>query len=211
MVGSESPRAAKAALRREARALRALHLRDEPQSFLDALLNVPAWRAARTVALYLPQPGSAEPPVAELVADCWNSGRRVCVPAWVAPSDTGGECAFPEPGRYSLALYSPGTELVAGPMGIPQPADPTWVPADEPDLFVVPGLLFDASGRRLGHGAGHIDRILAGRRSGAVVLGLAYPWQIASAPLPDDPWDVSMDAVVLPVDGSAAARGEGDS
>lgn len=145
----------------------------------------PAWNAARTVALYLPH-GPWEPDTAAIVADCRRSGRAVAVPAWDRDART-----------YFWAALDPDAPLEPGPLGIPQPAVPRRVAPDAIDLFLVPGVLFDAAGTRLGHGAGHIDRLLAGRRPGAAVLGLARAWQIVPGPLPRTPFDVPADRVLV--------------
>ena len=195
MVGAASE--AKRALRRQARALREEHAADPPSSALSALSRLPQWGRAGTTLLYLPQ-GPWEPPTADLVADRLAAGRRVCVPAWV-PAAVSGSCVWPEPGTYAPALYAGAAEALAnGPLGIPEPANPIWVRPEEIDLFVVPGMLFDRKGRRLGHGKGYFDRILSGRRHDAAVVALAYPWQMTDGDLPDEPHDVAMDAVVFP-------------
>ena len=49
----------------------------------------------------------------------------------------------------------------------------------------------------LNHGAGHVDRLLAGRRTDATVLGLARPWQVVPGPLPRTPLDVPADRVLV--------------
>jgi 5-formyltetrahydrofolate cyclo-ligase len=63
------------------------------------------------------------------------------------------------------------------------------------DLFVVPGVLFDRAGWRLGRGGGHYDRLLGRRRPGALAVGICYADRVVDE-LPHDPWDVAMDVVV---------------
>jgi len=63
------------------------------------------------------------------------------------------------------------------------------------DLVVVPGLAFDAAGRRLGQGHGYYDRFLFGLGGTAVTVGLAFSWQLVPE-VPVDAWDVPVDAVV---------------
>ncbi|KRT72567.1 MAG: 5-formyltetrahydrofolate cyclo-ligase, 5-formyltetrahydrofolate cyclo-ligase [Deltaproteobacteria bacterium CSP1-8] len=63
------------------------------------------------------------------------------------------------------------------------------------DLVVVPGLAFDAAGRRLGQGHGYYDRFLSGLDGTAVTVGLAFSWQLVPE-VPVDAWDVPVDAVV---------------
>jgi 5-formyltetrahydrofolate cyclo-ligase len=75
------------------------------------------------------------------------------------------------------------------------PARVERVPVAEVDLFVVPALCFDRSGRRLGRGGGHYDRLLARRRADAWLVGICYEDRVADE-LPEDPWDVRMHLVV---------------
>lgn len=63
------------------------------------------------------------------------------------------------------------------------------------DVVIVPGLAFDAAGRRLGQGHGYYDRFLAGLGGKGVAVGLAFSWQIIPE-VPVDAWDIPVDAVV---------------
>jgi 5-formyltetrahydrofolate cyclo-ligase len=69
------------------------------------------------------------------------------------------------------------------------------VAVSEIDAFVVPGLLFDRACRRLGRGGGHYDRLLAGARADASLIGICYAERVVDE-LPEEPWDVAMDVVV---------------
>ena len=69
------------------------------------------------------------------------------------------------------------------------------MPATEIDLVVVPGVAFDAAGRRLGRGRGHYDATLAGLPAGAARIGLAFELQLVPE-IPEEPHDVRLDAVV---------------
>ena len=144
----------------------------------------PECAAARVAMLYLPF--GIEPPTADLAADLRARGGIVCVPVW----DIGA-------GRYALAELPADAEIAPGHGGIPEPVGTRRVDPATVDLFVLPGLLFDRLGTRLGHGRGHLDRLLAARRPGAAVLGLAFPWQIAADPIPREAHDVPMDAVLV--------------
>ncbi|MDA8122527.1 MAG: 5-formyltetrahydrofolate cyclo-ligase [Deltaproteobacteria bacterium] len=63
------------------------------------------------------------------------------------------------------------------------------------DLVVVPGMAFDAEGRRLGKGYGYYDRFLSGLAGTAVTVGLAFSRQVVPE-VPVDSRDVPVDAVV---------------
>jgi 5-formyltetrahydrofolate cyclo-ligase len=106
------------------------------------------------------------------------------------------------------------SELRAGRFGIPEPpADSAEVLLEDIDLMIVPGLAFDAEGRRLGFGGGYYDEVLSrrrgllGRAAGTgdsaalgpkgprLVVGLAYDFQIVDA-CPAEPHDQPIDCVV---------------
>lgn len=95
--------------------------------------------------------------------------------------------------RGGRALYPvvAGAELELA----PDPARAERVAVGEVDLFVVPALRFDRSGRRLGRGGGHYDRLLARRRADAWLVGICYEDRVIDE-LPEDPWDVRMHVVV---------------
>ena len=72
--------------------------------------------------------------------------------------------------------------------------EPTW-----PDVIVVPGTAFTASGQRLGQGGGWYDRFLVRRRDDAVLIGLAFEPQIVES-IPIEDHDVVLDIVVTETD-----------
>jgi len=66
-----------------------------------------------------------------------------------------------------------------------------------PDVVLVPLLAFDPRGHRLGYGAGHYDRTLAGLRAAGPVraIGLAFAGQEVDA-LPTHDGDQPLDAIL---------------
>lgn len=59
-------------------------------------------------------------------------------------------------------------------------------PAEEIDVVLVPGLVFDARGYRLGYGKGYYDRFLPQLRSNAFKCGVAYEFQIVDNVFPHE-------------------------
>ena len=87
-------------------------------------------------------------------------------------------------------------DLAPGYQGILEPtSNGAEALPEEVDLFVLPGLLFDRSGHRLGRGGGHLDRLLEGAREDARRVGLCYAQRVVQE-LPAAPWDVAMHVVV---------------
>ena len=101
--------------------------------------------------------------------------------------------------------WAPGDPLVEGPFGLSQPSieDSTEV---EPDLILVPLIGFDRRLHRLGQGAGHYDRAFA-RFPDARRVGVAWSAQEIEL-VPDDPWDVPLDAVLTEREWIVRDRGD---
>jgi 5-formyltetrahydrofolate cyclo-ligase len=136
-----------------------------------------AWR----VALYAAT--AHEACLGEVAARLLKRGVRLAFPRVV-----GSEL-------WLLAVSDPDS-LSPGHRGIPEPGpEAERVPVAEIDVFLVPGLLFDRAGRRLGRGGGHYDRLLRGARSDAVRVGICYAERLLGE-IPAEERDVSMDLVV---------------
>lgn len=87
--------------------------------------------------------------------------------------------------------------LRRGSFGIAEPAQGD-VAIGDLDVVFVPGLAFDRHGNRLGWGAGHYDRALAGVRDARpLLIGVAHDFQLVDE-LDAQPWDVPMHAVATP-------------
>ena len=71
-------------------------------------------------------------------------------------------------------LLEETTDINLSPWGIPEPVSGKQVPVDRIDLVLVPLLVFDKSGHRVGYGKGYYDRFLTRCRSDAVKVGLSY-------------------------------------
>ncbi len=172
----------RAILRQRRARLGPVVLRAASDRIQRAILRLPEWRQARRVCLYLALPG--EPRTARLLRACRESGRMVLIPAY-----------NPAARRYMPARLDPDTVVRPGRGSVPEPVRPRWAPRLAVDLVIVPGLAFDRSGRRLGRGGGHYDRLLAGRAlRGAFKIGLALEAQVAPR-VPAERHDVAMDAV----------------
>ncbi|MBT3293929.1 MAG: 5-formyltetrahydrofolate cyclo-ligase [Verrucomicrobia bacterium] len=144
------------------------------------LLALPELRAAGRVGLYLALPGEVD--MDDLLGALLGMGRGVCVPAFDR-----------EGGGYGMAVMTAGTRMLEAPFGLREPEDPVWVDPATLDAVVVPGLAFDAAGRRVGHGGGHYDRMLAA--GPAYRIGAAFDFQMFSH-VPAESHDVAMDCIV---------------
>jgi len=156
-------------------------LRAELEAAL-ARLVLPHLAGAGVVAAYHPLSDEIDP--APILAGLGDGQRRAF--PWFADRDA----AF---------VWREGPASEPGPWGVAQPA--TAAEALLPDIVIVPLVLADRNGTRIGHGKGHYDRALAHlRQSGRPVFTIGVGWesQLADETIPADPWDVKLDAVATP-------------
>lgn len=153
------------------------------------LRRVPAYRTARSIALYLST--ATEAGTARLLNMALRDGKRCFVPVL-------------HPFQKHKMLFVPytGTELLRpNRWGIREPAlkSSRSVKPDQLDLVLLPLVAFDLEGHRLGMGKGFYDRAFAFRcqtEGKPFLLGLAHECQLSGQLLPVAAWDVDLDAVV---------------
>lgn len=120
-----------------------------------------------------------------VIEKAWKDGKRVAVPV----------CD-----RGKLVFYEIDTleGMRAGSRGVLEPDPAVCTPLKEEDfegsICLVPGLVFDADGYRIGYGAGYYDNFLADYPG--LKVGLVRALRISSNPLPHDDHDVPMDVIV---------------
>lgn len=88
-------------------------------------------------------------------------------------------------------------DLAPGWRAVREPRSSRAARPERLEAVVVPGVAFDAEGRRLGYGGGHFDRFLTRLAPAAVTVGVAFDEQICAA-LPAEAHDVAVDLVVTP-------------
>jgi 5-formyltetrahydrofolate cyclo-ligase len=98
--------------------------------------------------------------------------------------DQGGAVALPRvsdaPPRLRFHTLTAETRLRLGRFGLREPPEAApEIRAGALAVMLVPGLAFDAAGRRVGFGGGYYDGVIdEARAGGAVVIGFAYDFQI---------------------------------
>ena len=134
-------------------------------------------------------PMECEPNIMPLMMHWLKVGRRLLLPAF----DHDRKC-------YALAEVKGFNEryLTKGKYGILEPREeiprqqPPY-PFSAPALWLVPGIAFTRTGRRLGRGGGFYDRLLEG--SSGVKIGVCFDCQLAES-LPVTRQDITMDYIL---------------
>ena len=134
------------------------------------------------IAVYLASPQEID--LSPFIRKMRTMGVKVVAPRW------NGE-------TYELAVLKGLDEahLRKGPMGILEPAEDEIVSPKEVETWLVPGLAFTRSGKRLGYGGGWYDRLLAEASKNSLKIGIAYAFQIVDE-LPSEPHDILLSKVV---------------
>jgi 5-formyltetrahydrofolate cyclo-ligase len=182
------PSPPKNALREDALLLRRSYARALWPSTRNALesqlaeLVLPHLAGARAVAAYHPLRDEISP---YALVEALVGGPTIAFP-WFA-------------GRDSRMIWREGPVTEPSPWGVLQPG--AEAEAVAPDVVLVPLVMADRSGTRIGHGKGHYDRALAHlREAGGPVftIGLGWELQISDELLPPDAWDQPLDAIATP-------------
>lgn len=148
----------------------------------ERLGGLPAYADAQYPLIYVSMPSEVQ--TLPLIDSRLAAGRPVAV-----PKVEGEGLAM-----YEIASVS---DLAPGVWGIlePQPEVAVLADPDRVDVVVIPGVVFDLEGHRLGYGRAYYDRLLRLLGGHAAKVALAFEVQLARA-VPSEPHDVHMDYVI---------------
>lgn len=138
-----------------------------------------AYRKARTVYGYLPY--NQEVRLIPILEQAMAEGKRVAVPKIL-----NGDMVF--------VCLDDLTAIQPGPGGILEPVADGPVAGDPAALVLMPGLVFDEAGNRIGYGGGYYDRFLA-REPHHPTIALCYDFQVVPH-LNTDPHDIPVQQIL---------------
>ncbi|MEQ6119308.1 5-formyltetrahydrofolate cyclo-ligase [Reichenbachiella sp. MALMAid0571] len=95
-------------------------------------------------------------------------------------------------------IYDKSVELKSNKWGIPEPESGVQVSESQIDMVLIPLLIFDKTGHRVGYGKGYYDLFLSKCRTGCVKVGLSLMPPVDLIP-ETEPTDVRMDYCISPL------------
>ena len=120
------------------------------QKLKKHLMNSDLWKQATTIGITMAK--GFEWRTKPIIEEAWRQGKQVCVP----------KC---DPEEKKLTFYQlqeyEQLEIVYYQLLEPNPEKTTKVEKSQIDLLIVPGIVFDEQGFRIGFGGGYYDRFLA--------------------------------------------------
>lgn len=156
-----------------------------------------SWEWDRARALFAYASFGSEVATRTIVERAFERGMRVLAPRTLGRGREGRSMAW-----YLVPTFDAWCAMLPSTCGICEP-DPRTCTAltAESGLFahglaLVPGLVFDRQGFRLGYGGGCYDAFLpAFRSAGGCAVGLARMDQLIEADLPREPFDIPVDLI----------------
>ena len=136
------------------------------------------YRQTGTVYGYLPF--NQEVDLTELLQQALADGKQVALPKCY-----GKDMRF--------ILVSDLSQIQHTAFGVPEPIADSPSPSDSTGLVIVPGLVFDRRGYRIGYGGGYYDRFLC-LEPEHPTIGLCYDFQLVDQLEPDE-HDIPVDTV----------------
>lgn len=153
------------------------------QSITQKLLETPEYAEAATVLTYVSV--SSEVSTRMFIEGALRDGKKVAVPR-----------CLPEH-RLEFVAIASLEQLVAAPFNLLEPSKDLSALTESQmndTICIVPALLVDTKGYRLGYGAGFYDRFLSTYPGKKICL--AYQQNLSRTTLPHTAFDVAVDLVV---------------
>lgn len=115
--------------------------------------------------------------------------------------ESGKITCLPKVFGTELKLYrvrNMAEDLAPGTFGVLEPLPHCEeISPDMPTFHVIPGVVFDLRGNRIGYGKGYYDRFLKKLSPNAVTVGLAFDCQIVDS-VPVEPTDIPLQYLITP-------------
>lgn len=156
------------------------------EQILKRFMDLPEYQAAKTVMFYIDVRDEVR--TRQALPSALESGKRVVVPYCVD-----GELELFH--LESMEELSVGMYKILEPTEAMREVESKRLQPEDLDLIMVPGVAFDRTGGRTGHGKGYYDKLLEHARADTPLVALAFDCQMFPE-IPCESHDIYMDKVV---------------
>ena len=171
-------------VREEIAALPEDYIKSSNDGIFKRLLSLDEYMNAKSILLY--HSIDREPDTIAIANAALEAGKTVAFPYCYSG------------GKMEARIIDNLNQLTPAILGIPAPPDNAPVIApDDLDLIIVPALLFDTSGYRLGYGGGYYDRYLS--ELSAFTVGITRH-RLLRSDVPTEPHDVAVNCLITEED-----------
>lgn len=152
----------------------------------EHFLQYDLFKQSQAIACYMPFRDEFD--VTPLISKIWREKKQCYLPVLTKEK------------VLSFVCYDEGDKLIANRYSILEPQNTfKRIQASNLDMVIMPLVVFDTYGHRLGMGGGYYDRTFAFLRyqinKKPLLVGVAYALQQAEL-VPTDPWDVNLQVVM---------------
>lgn len=160
-------------------------IQDKSNTIFNQLNRTEFYTKANNVMLYVSF--GSEVMTRPIIDDLLNKGKRVFIPVTV-----------PETKALVVSeLKNYDNDLVVGHFGVMEPKEEALRPVDPNilDLVIVPGVVFDIEGYRIGYGGGYYDRFIPRLSNKTITISLAFHMQLIDT-VPTSEYDKAVDYII---------------
>lgn len=152
---------------------------------INKLIQSKEFKKANTIMTYVSYPNEAQ--TDSLIHQVISMGKTMAVPI----------CDKSTVNLIPSKLTDLG-QLETGYFGLREPKKEYFQPVDKKniDMIIIPGVAFDKSGNRIGHGKGYYDNFFKDIPKTTPKIALAFQYQIIDDEWEIDDWDIKMDGIL---------------
>lgn len=155
---------------------------ENSENISENLRNIPAFNTSAHILFYVSTDGEVH--THDLIRESLSSNKNIYVP-------------ISEPKTHTLTIskIQKFSDLIISTYGILEPKKEkiSAVPLNQIEVIIVPGVVFDEKGHRIGQGGGYYDWLLSHTK--ATSIALAFEFQIQNA-IPTETHDQKVDFIV---------------
>lgn len=158
---------------------------EESREIHKRLFAQSVWTESTHIAMY--HSVDKEVDTLEIIRKGWVDGKQIYLP----------KC---DSQKKKLTFYRIESfqqlEVVYYGIPEPKPTECQELNMEDLDAIIVPGLVFDLQGYRIGYGGGYYDRFLGSLSRKKSTFSLAFPFQVVEEELPKEAYDIPVDFLV---------------